>query len=494
MPVTFEGVDQDLADSVTGWSAGSLDTDSEFQGTGCVGAKTSGTAPYLHSGTARNFGVGGAEENDHVYVAYNFLTPTLETLANGGIRATAGTAGATWGYSVDGSDTYSGGWKVACFDPTATADIGTSAETGVQRFGITYTTTGGIMGNFNNGLVDAVRIGQGLRITGGTAVTPSVFNDFSDADFGTKANRWGVVSTLGGVLYVQGKLFFGAATGEIFEDDNKVVVFVDAPVSSTHHELVVDDPTTFNSCLFLTEGAVRPAISGSGGLTSNNTFYQGFRASSLPPSAIMTGDTFSGCEAITQNGAQINNTSVVDGLGDGIILDDLSNIDGLSVDNCAGYGVDLTALTATEITLNNISISNFGAGAGVVNNSSDVVINQGVGSNIGTTSDWINTGAGNVSVVAGLRSFNFTVSPPIIGYEWRIYSVPTSGSLSGSVELAGEESAIASDQSYSYTYSTPAVIAVQIMEAGDYEESVTYYTLVDADQSVGINLSVENNQ
>ena len=85
------------------------------------------------------------------------------------------------------------------------------------------------------------------------------------------------------------------------------------------------------------------------------------------------------------------------------------------------------------------------------------------------------------------------MSPSITGYEWRIYDVTATGSLAGAVELDGEENAIADNQSYSYSYTADDAIAVQIIDEGNYVESITYYTLKNADQDVLITLTPETN-
>ena len=92
--------------------------------------------------------------------------------------------------------------------------------------------------------------------------------------------------------------------------------------------------------------------------------------------------------------------------------------------------------------------------------------------------------------------FTFTVSPNITNYEYRVYQVDNKGSLSGSIELQGEESAMSSTITYSYQYTgVDKNIAVQIISFPDYdyEESITYYTLGDVDQNVVIDLTQDNN-
>lgn len=92
-------------------------------------------------------------------------------------------------------------------------------------------------------------------------------------------------------------------------------------------------------------------------------------------------------------------------------------------------------------------------------------------------------------------TFTFTISPAITSYEWRIYTVDTKGSLAGSVEVAGQESATLSTQSYTYPFVGDVSIAVQIISQPDqdYEEETRFYTLSSNDQSVSILLAKDNN-
>ena len=105
-----------------------------------------------------------------------------------------------------------------------------------------------------------------------------------------------------------------------------------------------------------------------------------------------------------------------------------------------------------------------------------------------------NIGAGTVSVVAGLSILSFDLNPSITGYEWRIYTVTAKGSLAGSVEVAGEETAVSSSQSYSYTHTLGVFYAIQfIPHAGIYEEQTVFVDSSATDQNLTINLETDIN-
>ena len=55
------------------------------------------------------------------------------------------------------------------------------------------------------------------------------------------------------------------------------------------------------------------------------------------------------------------------------------------------------------------------------------------------------------------------MTPSITDYEWRIYEVTAAGSLAGAVELDGEESATADNQSYAHPTTGTITIAIQIL-------------------------------
>ena len=104
------------------------------------------------------------------------------------------------------------------------------------------------------------------------------------------------------------------------------------------------------------------------------------------------------------------------------------------------------------------------------------------------------TGNGETNI-QNIVQFSFTLLPSITNYEWRIYTVNNLGSLAGSVEIAGEETATTDNQTYSYNYLADQKIAVQIISqpANDYEENISYYILGNINQTVTINLKKDEN-
>ena len=264
------------ADAATGFSTGALDTDSEVQNTGCVGAKVSNAQTEfdytLAAPTDYSAGV-------VIYMWLNCLTPTLDTLANGGLRMklTDGTDVGYW-YLAGQGENYDGGWKNFAVSVGRDFDAvsGTWTTTGnpaqltaVDTVGGVVKTIATIMGNFNNGLIDAIRTGSKLEVTDGVG-DAAQFIDFSDYDDGTKANKFGVIKRTGGVFFLKGGLDFGDGTTTTTFTDTDAVVVYDAPyvITATHSLTITANATvTFGS---ISGGAT----SGGCYLTSSDALHQ----------------------------------------------------------------------------------------------------------------------------------------------------------------------------------------------------------------------------
>jgi len=168
MAIALVGAVQNDADSQSGWTNGGLENELSYQGSSSYGAKVgSGTTRFYHTGTSRDFSVGGGNEGDHIIVILGSLTPgSLDTKANGGLGIMCGESGTVFGeWYVDGTDTKSPTTLFLPYiiDPARGFDntsggfttTGNPAQlTAADVFGGRFDATSGIMGNFNNGLVD----------------------------------------------------------------------------------------------------------------------------------------------------------------------------------------------------------------------------------------------------------------------------------------------------------------------------------------------------
>lgn len=264
--ISFEGFGViDDADAATNWvGGGSQDVDSEVQGTACRGAKVAtATTAFVYdasgdAGQPLNFSASGNHFGQHIYVWLNCLTPSLDTITNGGLRIRAGSSTTDfgdWYVGGDGTvagDPYRGGWKNFVINPARSFDaVGGTFSTGgnpsqlnaCDTFGGVVKTIAGIMGNFNNGLCDQISVGYGLRAEDGDGTNPGKFQSFVAADAGDKNNKYGVAREVSGVTFMQGKAFIGdtGSASTVFINTSSVVIFESAPVSSIFYEIKIED-------------------------------------------------------------------------------------------------------------------------------------------------------------------------------------------------------------------------------------------------------------
>lgn len=530
---TEDLTDITLSESITGFTAlgggaSGLGTgaDLSMQGNLCVDKAVSAAEKGMVYDNGAGISPGA---NTHIFVWLFLATPGLaNTLQNRGLSVAIGTASNAYTqFHVEGSDTYGAAGRVGKCYPiryvnTANASppyrtLNGSPGTNPQFFGglanITATAKGANLG------VDAIRHGTGAYITAGDSGTPATFAGFQ-AQNDAIANRWGILSLVSGVYELQGRFVIGqdnagTPTLAYFSDSNKTINIVDTPHSLTDFtQLIIDHASTevyLNTITFNALGTNNPGrFVVNNGSVINLTGCNFNNMGIFTFSSVVTADgcTWRGCKAITANGANLSNSSI---LTSSVVADasalvwntaanpgTLTSGMAFSKGTNAHHAIELGLNSPTSITFNNIDFVGFNAANG--QNDSTIHVKR----TTGTVTINVNGGSGNVSyksdgatvnVVTGLKTFQFTVSPAIINYEWRLYTITAPGSLAGAVELDGEELASVSSQSYSYSYSTDTYIAVQIlpMPANDYEELVYFDTLTNADKSVTLTLKRDNN-
>lgn len=155
-----------------------------------------------------------------LYIWMRTSTPGLiDTRANSGmtIRVAGSNVANYHEWAVDGSDTILGtdGWKCYVLDvsltPTTVGGTGLTISS-CQHFGGTIKTIATAKGqNFG---IDAIYYGKGELRVSGTNTTPGAgFAEVAAADFGTIANRYGIMQTKEGIIYVQGRIVLGDNVG-----------------------------------------------------------------------------------------------------------------------------------------------------------------------------------------------------------------------------------------------------------------------------------------
>ena len=539
---TYKAVRVDNADTLTGWGAfkieGSGGAASAFlsvgsvdlvrQGVNAVASITNKTRVQLYFtfATGYDFTSGGSGTgatkvpNGNAYIWAAFLAAGQAfTKANGGLQISLGDGTNTSYWNVAGSDTYSGGFKkwavntgiAPSENSGANADIGDITQIGF------VTDVGGTTTRFDNFVVDAMEVGDGLSFNGTTAGN-ALFSEAVSQDLITAI---GVLRLEEGIIFSQGSVEF---SGTAMTSSGETLVFTDTLGGAYTYSFDVTGTVTLtNSSVsasglvdynFNTASATAFTMTG-GGLTNfaslvtgTGQTLSGVVFSSGGTSAIandVTGSTFNQCGLITLTGSLdacsvYNSTSA-----SSVITSSLANLVGNDfISDGSNHAVELTSIGGGSMTWDSTTAS-YDAGATgspitpTSTGNEDLYVNAASGTitiNVaaGATVPSVRSAGAIVNVVAGLSTLSFTVAPSIINYEYRVYTVTALGSLAGAVELQGEELATADNQSYSYTYAAGVKFAIQILpKDNDYEESLTYYTSSPVDQSVIINLKTDIN-
>jgi len=505
------------AESTTGWTVFDvLDTDIKKEGSnGIAGTfRADATHGFYNAGSAPVTAV-----DKHFRIWVNTISlPYLETEAGGGVEISFNDGSVTEYVTAFGSDTYDGGWVNFVIDMNL---LTTLTLANVEQWGVRpqYTTNAKNVDNF---WVDYLRYLDGYYATGGTSGDEIGLALIAarDKDDGAGTLRgYGVLIAIEGVFFSYGELQIGnGSTTTWFKMDGDVIIFTDQPVAAGLYQIRAQG----TGCRVDIKGSVIK----SGGTTNNTRFILDFDDADLLSCSFtnnlisragicnfksgqtVTGNTFENCGQITPAGADMTGCIVklYEGTADtsALIYDVNADPDG-ELDNmsfekgtAATHAIEFGTNSPLTMTLTGISFSGYNASNGqtdstlhIKRTSGTVTINlTGCTGDISYKSD-----GATVSLVRDPRQFKFTLSPSITGYEWRIYSVTTLGSLDGATELDGQETATQDNQSYSYTYSSDVYIAVQIIAQPDedYEESITYYTLKDSNQDLTITLKKDNN-
>lgn len=519
----------DDAESATGWvevtgylSGGTPEDDTDYfiyGTTQCITQENRKTG--LHSiafaGTAVTL------PTDGVFLIWEkFLAPNaMDTEANGGMRILVGSSSANfYGWKINGSDTYPyGGWVNLAIDPTiGSPDYTTGSPAGTYAcMGIGLNLLVAISKGNPHGC-DIIRYGRGeSRYTVGDSSTPALFSGFAAANDAVTA-RWGLFQDVGGSYLFKGLMSLGLSATAVYMDDSNVVITIDntkkvssgfnaievhnsgstvlwtsinvtslCTVSKGTFEMVDNATLVFTGCVFTDMGTF---LFLSNGDMINGTFRRCGQVTH--GGGIFTGTIMEGYEG-TADTAYLLYASATDPDGE---LDNMTFTKGTASTHAIQF--DATN-TPTTITLRGIDFNDYNATNGSTDSalffpSTSKSYTVNLVNCTGDISYKVGTG-GSVTLVVDPRTFSFTLSPSLIDYEWRLYSVTAVGSMVGSVELDGEEIATADNQSYAYTYSVDTPVAVQIINQpdNDYEESITYYTLGDADQDITILLKKDNN-
>ena len=275
-------------DGTGGTPSAISETDVYLQGTGACSIKVSNQGIVLAYGTG---GLNLSATGTHVYIWANMLAGGLmATRANNGLcvclssDATLSSGSNYSFWAVDGSDTYPGGWVRYVIDvsKTRTTGAGTLNLSSVQHIGM-YCDTRPNVAKFDNLVIDRIDYtthGTGLRVYG-TSTTDATWADILAADEGTIGNKYGVVTSKEGIIYVRGTIELGDDVGTnaaTLTDTDSIVVFespqyyngtsvVDAVSTSFQQFKVVGNGTGATSVTFGAKVGSGDTASGRNGVT-----------------------------------------------------------------------------------------------------------------------------------------------------------------------------------------------------------------------------------
>lgn len=451
------------ADATTGWTGfTTLDVDAKIQGTGCVGARVTGsTIAGVYTFTSTSL-VG-----THIYVWINCTTAALLNTSvaavGAGIRIRAGASAANYAeWDLAGSDNYGGGWRCFVVD-TALAPsrvVGTPNLAASTIIGGVVSMASTIMGNFSNGLIDVIRFGSGLQITAGTVPSPSTFAEIVAID-AASANAYGILRTEAGVFFAQGRLTVGTgAAAAVFVDSNAVTVFEPNPVSATHYEIQVAALASMrlgsyagsvsqSGCTITAAAGFRWFLNVLGTLELYACSIGRARLVTLTSTSVVRDTGFSGCGLITPAGALIRDCSFA-GSPDAVAMTIASPTEMAQIARCSFLGNQIALRITTPGTYSFDAISFSGNVTDIRNESGGLVtINATNGSNPAT----VTNSAGSTTVINNAKTL--TVTGLQASSEVRIYRT------SDNVELAGVENS-GTSFAYAYNYSVDVPIYVHI--------------------------------
>lgn len=485
--VSFDGTRVNNADALgsvwtdLGGGKAASEPDFVYQGTAAVSEKistTEGGVGLNTGGTTYDFST-----TPQVWLAKHIATNSAALNnegSTGGILeiGSGGLRSAYDRYYVVGGDTYpiKGGWLITPVDPNGgnqSARPGTAPTlSAINYFG--WACTFGAASKAENVAMDAVdyiAYGEGLTIVGGDgADADGTFDDFIAYDEDSAGNnRYGVVSSQAGALFVNGTLNIGTATATVFTDTGAVVVWPDASFlnSTGFFGLGIDvqnasSAVSISGSVFISRGTTggtvdtRADVTVSG--TSGSVTLTSCRFANLRNVVLTSVCTLDGCDIeaadITQGSAHIYDGAIRVVTASGVAaIDDptfgtSSGIhDTAVVQAGSGHAFELSTVGAT-VTLTNVTFSGFGADT---TNSAAIYVSAASGTTTinysgGSAPTYRSAGA----TVVVQSSITVTYTGLVAGTEVRVYRVSDGAEIDGTESTAGTSFAAGLQSGVSY--------------------------------------------
>jgi hypothetical protein len=266
--------------------------------------------------------------------------------------------------------------------------LGTLNLASIQNFGGNF-TIGNIGGNAPSAFVDAIDYvlgGGGLTLTG----SGGSIDDFISYDEGTVGNRYGVVQTQGGIVYINARLTIGDGSATGYAEQSEVLIFADQEWVEIDFLGITallgnsSDDVDFNNVVIKSAGTTNLGdIIASGTLGAfdiTNCTLDSVRLIDLSPVGTITNTSIANSSGIVQNGSTltgmtVSSPTVVSGIAF-VVSDDPALISNSSFSSGGqGHAIEITA-TGTY-TFDGNSFSSYGASgtldAAVYNNSAGLV-------------------------------------------------------------------------------------------------------------------------
>jgi hypothetical protein len=484
--LTTDLITINACNTVSGWSGDTfvLDPDFKKEGSNCVSCQSTTNGVNRITCSVANVTLG----TEHIRFWFASTMTGFYEAGAAALQLEVVHTGGTAIWNIDPTRVYAGGWLNVVIYGGSTIDSGTAIGGNTcSSISIVQNTSSKPRGTLNT-FVDYVRYGDGIIATGGTSGDEIDLAGIVAQDI---VNGYGVLEVIDGVYFAKGIIQIGnGATTTWFEDLGEVMVFSDQPVLSTLYELIFTGAGCRANILggLYSSSAAQTFTFSADSLVFDMVGKQVLKSDGISFAAAhsVTGNVFDNCGQIVPLTATFETNTVTNTTSlTGALLLALTN----NVDNITFDGNDYDVYIVEAGTYNNVGLKHG-------TNTTDLRYNNGSTAQFNTpingdTATVTNDSAA-MTVVAGQKTFSFTLNPSITGYEWRMYTVTAIDSMDGAVEIVGEESAIADNQSHAHGY-TNQPFALQIISA-NYEEVLLYYTLNATDLPVTIPLKLDTNK
>ena len=365
-------------ESTTGFTTfDTLDTDIKKEGSNGI------TGTFRNDLSAGWYDAGSAPvtaANKHLRIWVNTTSvPYLDTEANGGLELLM-YDGTTQAYqTIFSSDDYFGGWFNAVIDCNLYTTL-TLAN--VQRWGVrvNYTSTAK---NIDNVWIDYIRYLDGYYLTGGSSSDAITLLDVATADRGTTTlYGYGIILETEGVYLAYGTVQLGnGTTTTYFEMDGEVLIFTDQPVADGLYAI---NGNGSGADILITGSTLKTAGTSAntrfdfdmstdspGTVEVTNNVFQRGGVFTFASGQTITGNTFTDCQQITPNGADMTGSSIsfYEGTADTAALvwnvatdpdgylDDMSFTKGTA----STHAIEFGSTSPSSITLRNCTFSGYNA-------------------------------------------------------------------------------------------------------------------------------------